>query len=363
MLILSCLAALVCLIVVVWMDLDKGTLFGRVPWSTWIAQRMLPIQLSSSTLYSIYFCYFCWMLFFGLLFACHFVVYSALSYIYHRRVEDDKSTLESLKSRQKMKLEELKKRFNYYTTKDLLERFEAGLKPASAANEEGTLRKRDNAKVHPHGTAVDKDHFAPPPSTSNSVPVSPLAPLAVSHFGPDAHPATIPLPPSPPTVDRSFSQWTLSQAQSQAPLVLPAPRTWMDRLLDALIGQDPLSLLQGSNEASSSLSHLENIFALICIYCGGHNGLVNRVEYERGLKYSCPKCGQWNDPSLFRDGAHAPPFPEPSSSRSSEEVSELAANDSALLPSLPPSEDDAAIPRATPESVKQKGRRSGKGKA
>ncbi|PWY96965.1 hypothetical protein BCV70DRAFT_167959 [Testicularia cyperi] len=61
----------------------------------------------------------------------------------------------------------------------------------------------------------------------------------------------------------------------------PMPKTWMDKLADAVLGADPSSLGP------------EQKYALVCPRCKHHNGLALREEFHE-LQYICPHCGQFN---------------------------------------------------------------------
>jgi len=62
----------------------------------------------------------------------------------------------------------------------------------------------------------------------------------------------------------------------------PGRKQWYDKLADALIGDDDLSM----NAAASK-------YALICQKCFTHNGLVKEELWE-DAQYLCPKCGYFN---------------------------------------------------------------------
>ncbi|SNX85828.1 uncharacterized protein MEPE_04537 [Melanopsichium pennsylvanicum] len=64
-----------------------------------------------------------------------------------------------------------------------------------------------------------------------------------------------------------------------APVALP--KTWMDKLADAILGADP------------SATGPEQKYALICAKCHAHNGLALREEFNE-VQYICPHCGMFN---------------------------------------------------------------------
>ncbi|KAG6819751.1 hypothetical protein H0H93_009051, partial [Arthromyces matolae] len=144
-------------------------------------------------------------------------------------------TLQQLMKQQRTKVEEIKKKTNYYTTRDLLQRFD----------ESPGLRQR-----------------VVPAPTQPSTPQRPLQ-------SPNGKPVT----PHP----NSF------QPQPGTPIVPVIPRKqWYDKVADALLGDD-----DHTPNASSSR------YALICEKCFAHNGLVKESMWA-DAQYVCPKCNHFN---------------------------------------------------------------------
>ncbi|KAG8917555.1 hypothetical protein FRC01_002377 [Tulasnella sp. 417] len=153
--------------------------------------------------------------------------------------------LKALMAEQRTKIEEIKKKTNYYSTKNLLDRYD------DSPSRKACLRQRQSAAMN--GTPGS----APPPT-----------PLPIQAQG---RPSTSPRRPSP---------LQNSQLLQPTPEQLPPPRKqWFDKVADALLGED--------NESSNSK------FALICENCFNHNGLVKEAEFD-DMKYVCPKCGHFN---------------------------------------------------------------------
>ena len=61
----------------------------------------------------------------------------------------------------------------------------------------------------------------------------------------------------------------------------PMPKTWMDKVADAILGADP------------SATGPEQKYALICARCHAHNGLALKEEFNE-VQYVCPHCGHFN---------------------------------------------------------------------
>jgi len=164
--------------------------------------------------------------------------------IWYTRIGDaEEKTLKTLKKQQHEKIEEIKKKTNYYSTRNLIERYDD---IPNGAGSPQALRRRNV----PLG----------PPVTPQKPPQQPQQPQ-------------IPLSPA--------LQNRLAVTSQQ--LMTPPRKQWYDKLADALLGDDEPSL-----PASK--------YALICEKCFAHNGLVKESIWE-DTQYVCPKCGHFN-PSM-----------------------------------------------------------------
>lgn len=177
--------------------------------------------------------------------------------VYSRLLKHEEANLQSLRSRQKSKIEELKSSMNYYTTKSLIDRFEVdttGIK--SNSKDEKDEKTRDRSTVVSSG----------------------LMPTAYTiSAGEDFY-----------DEERFQKEQALQQQikQMQYPSELShtlydvRESKWYDRILDVIMGEDETSP--------------RNRYALICRACGVHNGLAPPGQEPRGVTYMCPHCGQWN---------------------------------------------------------------------
>jgi hypothetical protein len=120
---------------------------------------------------------------------------------------------------QRSKVEEIKKKTNYYSTRNLIERYDEV--------EASPIRRR---------AVVSPISQTPPPSSMASTSTTFPRPVPVSQ---------------PPPV----------QPQQKAPLG-PSRKQWYDKLADAVLGADD-EVVPGANK-----------FALICEKCFAHNGLM-----------------------------------------------------------------------------------------
>ncbi|KAF7299484.1 Lunapark b isoform 1 [Mycena indigotica] len=164
-------------------------------------------------------------------------------------------SLQVLMKEQREKVEEIKKKTNFYSTRDLLSRYDQQSAP-------GTPQK-------------------PPPST---VPTQQRGP------GP-----RVPPQQKQPT---HLSATTASNPPQQPPQ--PHRRTLFDSVADLLVGAEDVA------PASQR-------FALICEKCFAHNGLVHEAAWP-DAQYVCPKCGHFNPSARSRKVIErASPLSSPSS--------------------------------------------------
>ncbi|KAF8267210.1 hypothetical protein EI94DRAFT_1778897 [Lactarius quietus] len=173
---------------------------------------------------------------------------------YNRKGNAEENSLAALKLARRNKVEEIKKKTNYYETRDLLERYEdgpsKGLPPSWPKN--GPI-----VRVQSQPLPSTPQRAAPgvPPNTPTNIPITPISPGLQS----------------------------LLVAPGTPPRPLPPPRKqWYDKVADILLGDDETPV----NAAASR-------YALICQKCFTHNGLVKEEMWE-DAQYVCPKCGHFN---------------------------------------------------------------------
>ncbi|KAH9931197.1 hypothetical protein B0H21DRAFT_761142 [Amylocystis lapponica] len=166
---------------------------------------------------------------------------------YTRTGDKEEKLLVILRKQQREKIEQIKKQTNYYTTRNLLERYDDG---PSAIAPDSPLRRR----VPPQGVPMTPQR---PPSQTPQNPNM----LAPAPFSPSLQQQLSPSPQRP----------------------LPPPRKqWFDKLADAILGDDDAS-------ASGAAAR----YALICQKCFAHNGLVKESMFD-DTQYVCMKCGHFN---------------------------------------------------------------------
>ncbi|GAA5829100.1 hypothetical protein JCM5353_005279, partial [Sporobolomyces roseus] len=204
-----------------------------------------------------------------------------MRWFYHRKEEKEELIIKSLMKKKADKVEEIKKKTGYYSTRDLLEKYDEA------------LRKNAETRGSLPGTPIRQTGGKP---GVGNLPVSASTPARLaSASGPStpqqhARSATtnspvqagVPFPSSPAQLPFQPS------AGPPLPPSLPQSRSVMDKLADALLGVSPEE------------SNPYNKYALICASCFAHNGLVPKDQFNF-VQYRCPHCGHFNprkrDPS------------------------------------------------------------------
>ncbi|KAJ2960797.1 hypothetical protein NQZ79_g3814 [Umbelopsis isabellina] len=242
-----------------------------------------------------------------------------LKWFYTRKQTNEESNVASLRAQQKLKVEELKKKTAYYTTKSLLERYDESSRQKAKQPAPGAARPASGA-IPSKKNANERDpNFGHKPS-----------PMIQNN----------PLLHKPPQQNMNMNMQQAGRLNMQPPSMRPtqpAQREWYDKLVDAIVGEDGP----------------ETKYALICNHCSTHNGLVLPQEIET-IQYVCPKCGQFNPSRRSRQlhpgGPVLPPGVSPAQSRSTspKEVRSLSQNRSGLR--------DVSQTRDSSEDAQRRGR-------
>ncbi|ORZ00340.1 hypothetical protein BCR43DRAFT_485056 [Syncephalastrum racemosum] len=215
---------------------------------------------------------------------CIYYVRQLAKWLFVKRQSYIESKLSTLRREQKLKVEELKKKTAYYTTKSLLDRYEGGQRGKQAQPKEGVRQRKSQQQAqqqhqqqpmagaarHPQGGVAAK-MGGNPPLASSSFPSSPSSNPSLLHSHPD---------------QQQQQQQQQQQNAGVAPLMTrpaylqpqpPHERHWYDRVVDALVGEEGP----------------ESKFALVCQFCMAHNGLVLPTEIDT-IQYVCPVCKKFN---------------------------------------------------------------------
>lgn len=191
---------------------------------------------------------------------------------FQRQKQSEQLQLRLLQKKLRDKVEEIKKKTAYYSTKELLERYDD--KPLhrpshkSPQNQNQAARMGFQSMTPPNPEALRQRH---PPSSST--PTNELSSRSTIAANPSS---AVPVQSSAPP---SASQTSQPQAQQFATPSPSSGRGWADRFAEALLGDDE--------------ARPESKYALICIKCYSHNGLVRKEELDQ-IQYLCPKCGTFN---------------------------------------------------------------------
>ncbi|KAL7416297.1 hypothetical protein BDY24DRAFT_379153 [Mrakia frigida] len=223
---------------------------------------------------------------------------------YTRQETHEEKQLRDLRIKQRTTIEDIKKKTNYYTTKNLLERYDDGpgagkgpqqQQPVPANPQEPSSLRRRAFPVPPDVrqraiSTPSSPAGSPSPAPRNqSNPSSPLAPGPLG--GGTPHPPGSMVQqqqqqnPSTPFNNPQQQQFPSSPFAPQ-PIAPPTPpvKQWYDRLADAVLGEDPSTSRAGGNFSK---------FALVCEKCFAWNGLVEEKQWSE-MQYICPKCSHFN---------------------------------------------------------------------
>ncbi|KAH9462803.1 hypothetical protein MJO28_002421 [Puccinia striiformis f. sp. tritici] len=213
---------------------------------------------------------------------------------YQRKQETEKLRLRLLQNQLRDKVEELKKKTAYYSTKDLLDRYDEKIKsnnnnqslsPSPNNNQQQQAGRmimtppNNNEGIRQRGSRLP---YSSPGDKPNSIgtPLSNRSPSTTNHNGmpisnlPQSHP------------EQRKLQNHLQQLNTPSPPPPPshtAGKGWADRFAEVLLGDDE--------------SKPQSKYALICLNCFAHNGLVRQEELDL-IQYVCPKCGTFNPPKI-----------------------------------------------------------------
>lgn len=207
-------------------------------------------------------------------------------------------TLRAVLKKQRDKVEEIKKRTNYYSTRNLIEKYD------------------EQSSVIPSATPIRRRSVAP---SASPTPLQ-LSPLQRQFpQTPNGQTQGLPLQLSRASCHRLWSlQVTLSSISAIPQPIQATRKQWYDKLADAILGDD-----------ESSVSVPASRYALICQKCFAHNGLVKESQWEgarespfmstefsvtTSSEYICFKCGFFNPSARSKKQLAVPRTPSPLSS-------------------------------------------------
>ncbi|MQL93739.1 hypothetical protein Taro_026387 [Colocasia esculenta] len=215
----------------------------------------------------------------------------------------DQKMLESLRAERKAKIDELKERTNYYTTQQLIQRYD--LDPAAKAAAAAVLASKLGTDTGLKVYVGDQPKFSVPVGKSNDVELvhsdglrNRRQPHARSHStgGSTMEQFVDEIPPE------IVPDGQEGPAQTNVVEHFRSPGTndggWIARIAAMLVGEDPTQS-----------------YALICGNCRMHNGLARKEDFPH-INYYCPHCHALNGPrrseeldSGSNSGMTSPPAP------------------------------------------------------
>ncbi|KAF9535207.1 hypothetical protein CPB83DRAFT_755476 [Crepidotus variabilis] len=239
---------------------------------------------------------------------------------YSRKGDAEEKALKELMKQRREKVDEIKKKTNYYSTRDLLQKYDEAA-PASST----PLRQRFPAGQAPPVTPQrppvaipNNGNLQTPPSAALQAHLSRKITVIVFYL--------------------STYSCFLNEASTPTYPLGPPRKQWYDKVADAILGDDDAGAASPSSR-----------YALICEKCFTHNGLVKESMWE-DAQYVCPKCGHFNastrskrergrqsaSPSASANSspAHPSALATPSNSRHSQRSPPSPATPNADLPTV-----------------------------
>ncbi|KAJ2811528.1 hypothetical protein FBU31_007760, partial [Coemansia sp. 'formosensis'] len=245
-----------------------------------------------------------------------FIYYGALGIrsVGQRIVSRHDQKIVRLRKELKERLDELKKKTAFDSTKNLIDRYSAGggAKPDEAAQKPGPPQPIALAKLKQQQLLDEKNRRRTMPNFGTAGARAATSAVGPAPASPDPAPGLNPAQPSRNAargagnlVQQPPPHFALpeagvvkvaqasGQAQAKSTAAAAASRPWLDKLVDQLVGDS---------------SGVDEKYALICRHCYAHNGLV-LFEEINDIQYTCPKCGKFNPSNRAIRAATAPAAP------------------------------------------------------
>lgn len=206
-----------------------------------------------------------------------YVVYSLLESLTRMLDRKDQKTLERLRAERKAKIDELKERTNYYTTQQLIQRYD--LDPAAKIAAATVLASRLGAE-----SGLNVHIWDEPTKTTETTKSSGIEQVQSSivrqRKQPSTRGATTQLPEIPKHIG-SNPPGHIAAAHGQVVVEhyrgsSASDGGWVAQIAALLVGEDP-----------------SQCYALICGYCHKHNGLSRKEDFPH-ITYYCPHCHALN---------------------------------------------------------------------
>ncbi|PNY03806.1 hypothetical protein L195_g000216 [Trifolium pratense] len=256
----------------------------------------------------------------------------------------DQKILERLRTERKEKIDELKEKTNYYSTQQLIQKYDTD--PAAKAAAATVLASKLGADSGLKVYTEDKSKSGAPTGKPNNVePVqsSGLRNRKQGQTQSTSPGTTTPNHPDQQLIASGGADQTQTRVQKQ-PVVVehhqPQSSTKYDgglvaRIAALLVGEDPMQS-----------------YALICGNCYMHNGLARREEFPF-ITYYCPHCHALNKPKQSAEpisGFNLPNTGSPKTDREAVKNASITASDS-LVGNIKPVDATPEIKRISEEAT------------
>ncbi|KAG0269171.1 hypothetical protein DFQ27_004567 [Actinomortierella ambigua] len=214
---------------------------------------------------------------------------------YKRKKTNEENQLNLLRDSQRMKVEELKKKTAYYTTKTLLERYDPTVRSSSSSS----LRGPDGKAGHLNGQPGHSGGMMDPglrhrggqpgmPGNRMGAPSGPQQKQQQPPMGMSTGMQARPGQPGPGQPMHNGQPGHMQPPQLMAPqqgggpprmpyAPMPPQKHWYDKIVDVIVGDEGP----------------DTKYALICGQCFTHNGLALPNEID-DVQYYCPNCNFFN---------------------------------------------------------------------
>ncbi|KAK6156506.1 hypothetical protein DH2020_010754 [Rehmannia glutinosa] len=213
--------------------------------------------------------------------ALSFLTYFSLRSFTRMFDQKDHKTLERLRAERQSKIDELKEKTNYYTTQQLIQRYDPD--PAAKAAAATVLASKLGADSGLKVYVGDEPKNNVPTGKSNDAEVARTSGLRNRKPSLSQN-STMQNPPARHTEEEMLDGADMSQQRQM--VVEHHPQAglstndggWIARLAALLVGEDPTQS-----------------YALICGNCHMHNGLARKEDFPY-VTYYCPHCNALNRP-------------------------------------------------------------------
>ncbi|KAM3391204.1 hypothetical protein ACQJBY_012711 [Aegilops geniculata] len=215
------------------------------------------------------------------------LIYSAITSIAKFLDNRDQHTLEKLRAERQAKIDELKERTNYYTTQQLIQRYD--LDPAAKAAAASVLASKLGADSGLRVFLGDEPNMDGSKSNDQHGQTSGLRQRKPAHSGHGSGPTHASEPSDGSSIYDGNESPTANRTVEHFRGHAGNDGGWLARVAALLVGEDPTQC-----------------FALICGNCHMHNGLARKEDFAF-VTYYCPHCNALNGSRQQEDGEMVTP--------------------------------------------------------